>query len=348
MNELNKINDLLVPENFSNPIKLFLEHADLYHKWYSDMLKIRAVERKLAEQRKNGVIGGPVHLGVGQEAIAVGVSHSLKKTDRVFGAHRSHSHVLALGADVRSLFAEVLGKDTGLSRGMGGSMHLWDKPNGFYGSVPIVSGTVPLAVGAALAGKMQKNESVAVAYIGDGAMEEGVVHESLNLASTMQLPIIFIIENNLFSSHMHISLRQPNAATARFAHANHIKYKIIDGNDIAQVQEVAKKFIFAAREGAGPAFIEAVTFRWYGHVDWREDIDVGVNRSQKDLQAWRARCPIERLEKAMIKEGLLDEQKAQTIKSNIMNIIEEAWAVALKDPYPEADSLMSRVYKGRQ
>ena len=200
---------------------------------------IRFAEVLIADKRQAGLIGGPVHLGVGQEAIPVGVSNYLTSSDRVFGAHRSHSHILALGSSIHKLFAEILGKDTGFSRGMGGSMHLWDKPNGFYGSVPIVSGTVSIAVGAALAAKLQKTSDIAVAYFGDGAIEEGVVHESLNLAKILNLPILFVVENNLFASHMHISLRQPTTSVSRFAEANSIPFSIVDGNDVCSIATVA-------------------------------------------------------------------------------------------------------------
>ncbi len=308
------------------------------------MLQIRLVERKLAVGRKDGVIKGPVHLGVGQEAIAVGISKHLRRSDRIFGAHRSHSHLLALGASVHRLFAEVLGRDTGHSRGMGGSMHLWDQSCGFYGSVPIVSGTVPLAVGAGLAAKMQKNGDVAVAYLGDGAVEEGVVHESLNLARIYNIPVIFVVENNLFASHMHISLRQPSDATARFAEANDIPFEILDGNNVLKVAEVAQKFIDTARSGGGPGFIEAVTYRWYGHVDWREDIDVGVNRSQDDVENWRARDPVSRLVRGMITNGSLLAEELQILENQILFEIDQAWEMALNDPYPKADALLGRVY----
>ena len=308
------------------------------------MLQIRLVERKLAIGRKDGLIKGPVHLGVGQEAIAVGISKYLRSSDRVFGAHRSHSHLLALGASTHRLFAEILGRDTGHSRGMGGSMHLWDQSCGFYGSVPIVSGTVPLAVGAGLAAKMQKNGDVAVAYLGDGAVEEGVVHESLNLARIYNIPVIFVVENNLFASHMHISLRQPSDATARFAEANDIPFEIIDGNNVLKVAEVAQKFIDSARNGGGPAFIEAVTYRWYGHVDWREDIDVGVNRSQDDVENWRARDPVSRLVRGMITNNFLLAEELQALENQIQSEIDQAWEVALNDPYPSGDALLDRVY----
>ncbi|NQW57452.1 MAG: thiamine pyrophosphate-dependent dehydrogenase E1 component subunit alpha, partial [Polynucleobacter sp.] len=262
------------------------------------MLKIRTVENKLANMRKSGLIGGPVHLGAGQEAVAVGISKHLRKSDRIFSGHRSHAHLLALGTEPRKLFAEVLGKQSGLNKGMGGSMHLWDGPNGFYGSVPIVAGTVPLAVGAALASKLQGKGDISVAYFGDGAIEEGVVHESLNLARQLQVPILFVCENNLFSSHMHISQRQPLTSVARFALANDIQCEVIDGNNIVSVEESAGKMIDIARTKHLPVFIEAFTYRHYGHVDWREDIDVGVNRSPEDLNLWKSRDPIDRLETA--------------------------------------------------
>lgn len=308
------------------------------------MLRIRLVERRLAEGRRDGLIGGPVHLGVGQEAVAVGISKHLRATDRVFGGHRSHSHLLALGSSVHGLFAEVLGKDTGHSKGMGGSMHLWDKPNGFYGSVPIVAGTVSLAVGAGLAAKMQKTGDVSVAYFGDGAIEEGVVHESLNLARIMNIPTLFVVENNLFASHMHISIRQPKDSTARFAAANDIPYRVVDGNDVVAVAAAAEEVIESARRGEGPGFIEAVTFRWYGHVDWREDVDVGVHRSQDELENWRARDPIRRLTMAMEDAGIWSEEQDEELKNELAATVNSAWEQAIADPYPDESALLSRVY----
>jgi TPP-dependent pyruvate/acetoin dehydrogenase alpha subunit len=308
------------------------------------MSLIRKVERRLADGRRNGLIGGPVHLGVGQEAIAVGVSQFLCPSDFVFGAHRSHSHLLALGSDIRKLFAEVLGRETGHSKGMGGSMHLWDQSVGFYGSVPIVAGTVSLAVGAGMAARLQNTSNISVAYFGDGACEEGVVHESLNLASIQKDPVLFVVENNLFASHMHISIRQPKDSTARFAEANKIPYRIVDGNDVIAIAKVAKELIAAAREGKGPGFLEAVTYRWYGHVDWREDVDVGVKRSQKDIDQWRAKDPIRRLKNGMINAGIWSQEQDDLMNSEIRAEVDKAWALALDDPYPDHDALLQRVY----
>lgn len=310
----------------------------------TSMLRIRLAEVRLAAARRDGLIGGPVHLGVGQEAIAVGISSALRPTDRVFGAHRSHSHLLALGSSVHKLFAEVLGKDTGLSRGMGGSMHLWDQPRGFYGSVPIVAGTVALAVGAGLAAKFQRTGDVAVAYLGDGAVEEGVVHESLNLARVQDVPVLFVVENNLFASHMHISIRQPSDSTARFADANGVPFEIVDGNDVVTMDRVGREAVDRARSGGGPSFIEAVTYRWYGHVDWREDIDVGVNRSQADVLSWKARDPIARLRSAMVSGGFWSADEDAALQSKIAQEIDEAWEQAMRDPYPSEEALLTRVY----
>ena len=309
------------------------------------MIRIRQAEVKIAEMRRNGHIGGPVHLGAGQEAIAVGISSHLRKSDRVFSAHRSHAHLLALGTDVRKLFAELLGKSTGLTHGMGGSMHLWDQPNGFYGSVPIVAGTVPLAVGAGLAAKMQKSGDVAVAYFGDGAAEEGVVQESLNLASQLGIPILFVCENNFFSSHMHISQRQPIHSVARFAEANNIDSGVVDGNNVASVSEAAARLIAQSRAKNVPGFLEVVTFRHYGHVDWREDIDVGVNRSASEVEKWKSRDPINRLKRAILEKKILTDSEIESIYLNINREIEAAWKLAASDPYPAESELLRTVYK---
>jgi pyruvate dehydrogenase E1 component alpha subunit len=327
------------------------EKIDLENQPAGEILKqlelmqlIRYCENKIAEMRKCGKIGGPVHLGAGQEAIAVGISKFLRNSDRVFSAHRSHAHLLALGSSTRALFAEVLGRSTGLTKGMGGSMHLWDQPKGFYGSVPIVAGTVPLAVGAGLAAKMQGLDNIGVAYFGDGAAEEGVVHESLNLASQLKIPVLFICENNLFSSHMHISQRQPLQSMARFADANGIQNRIVDGNNLIAVQNAAKDLVQLIRSGQGPAFIEAVTYRQYGHVDWRDDIDVGVNRSSKDLTVWKKRDPISRLITALLEKTPELEDVITSQSNKLMKEIDSAWNLAETDPFPKPSSLLNTVY----
>ena len=338
------LDKLFNPQEFHNPISNEGQDIKILKKILNLMLTIRKTEQQLALAKKNGLIGGPVHLGVGQEAIAVGISQNLKKTDRVFGNHRSHSHLLALNPDFYKLFAEVLGKETGFSKGMGGSMHLIDQSNGFYGSTPIVAGTVPLAVGAAMASKMQNLKDIGVSYIGDGAVEEGVVHECFNLAKVLKAPVLFVIENNLFASHMHISLRQPSETVSRFAEANHIPHKLLDGNDVVAVAQNSKEVIDNIRNGKGPAVLELITYRWYGHVDWREDIDVGVERSMEDIKDWKARDPIHRLSQSMINSKIWTKEEEQEICEKIDNQIQISWEKAMNDSYPSKDSILEFVY----
>ena len=338
------LDNLLNPTKFHDPISIDEQSIENLKNFLNLMLIIRKTEQQLAVGKKNGLIGGPVHLGVGQEAIAVGISNNLKKTDRVFGAHRSHSHLLALNPNFYRLFAEVLGKQTGFSKGMGGSMHLYDQPNGFYGSTPIVAGTVSLGVGAALASKLQKSDDIGIIYIGDGAVEEGVVHEAFNFAKIFNLPVLFVIENNLFASHMHISLRQPNEMISRFASANHIPYKLLDGNDVVSVSKNSKEMIENLRQGKGPGFLELITYRWHGHVDWRDDIDVGVARSLEDVKNWKGRDPINRLSKSMINSKIWTKEEELNLTSKIDVEIKSAWEKAMNDPYPSEDLTLKSVY----
>ena len=223
-------------------------------------------------------------------------------------------------------------------------MHLFDQPSGFYGSVPIVAGTVSLAVGAAMAAKMQGTQDLGLAYIGDGAVEEGVVHESFNLAKMQMAPMLFVIENNLFASHMHISLRQPSDMVSRFAIANEIPYKLVDGNDVVAVFNTAREQISEIRSGSGPQLIELVTYRWYGHVDWRDDIDVGVERSLDDIENWKSKDPVSRLSKAMINSGFWNSEKEAVLSEELDTAISDAWNQAMTDPYPGFESTLDHVY----
>ena len=308
------------------------------------MTKIRSSEQQIAKGRKDGLIGGPVHLSVGQEAIPAGISKWLTSNDAIYGGHRSHSHLLALGSSVYKLFCEVLGKNDGFCQGKGGSMHLCDANNGFMGSVPIVAGTVPLAVGSALSFKLRSLKHVAVAYLGDGAVEEGIVHESLNFASVHGLPIIFVVENNLYSSHMHISQRQPANYTARFAEANNIRHEIVDGNNATKICGLMKDVIDSMRANRAPFFLEAMTYRWFGHVDWREDIDVGINRSIDEINAWKSRDPIRRLEEFLLDRGILSKQQINSLRNGIHDEIVRCWVMAVESKPVSDSALLENIY----
>lgn len=339
-----ELGELCDPSRLTEPLCVDgYEHSAL-EKFLHDMLVIRCVEEVVGELAELGRARAPCHLGIGQEAVAVGVSSSLRSTDRVFGGHRSHSHFLALGGDLYRLLAEVLGKADGTSRGMGGSMHLLGREVGFHGSVPIVGATIPIAVGAGLAARLDGERAVAVTYFGDGAAEEGVFHESLNLAAALSLPVLFVCENNLFSSHLDIALRQPSDRIARFAEAHRIANMTVDGNDVLAVAAAARDLVAKARDGKGPALLEAVTYRHRGHVGPKEDVDVGVNRSLDDLNAWKRRDPITRLLNALVTKKVIEHERYTQMWSSIRDTVRAARDRAESAPYPPAAALLECVY----
>src|SRR5580704_24623 len=269
----------------------------LLRRWET-MVRIRRSEELIAGMVESGEVTCPCHLYIGQEAIATGVCAALNREDTVWGGYRSHGHYLAKGGSLEPMLAEILGKATGCSGGRGGSMHLMAPDHGILGTVPIVAATVPLAVGAAMAYKMRQEQHVAVAFFGDGAIEEGTVHESMNLAALYRLPVIFVCENNLYSSHMHWGDRRiaDNLDQAGTFHS--IPGERVDGNDVSLVYEAARAAVEKARLGLGPSFIECRTFRWRGHVGASYDLDVGVKR-HGELSEWIGKDPVQRVASAL-------------------------------------------------
>ena len=331
--------------SLSNSIKTDIKNTTLLN-FLKKMYLIRLVEQKLAEEKKKGNIIGPVHLCIGQEAVPTGISENLdRKKIQVFGNHRSHGHLLSLNTSLKKFFSEILGKNDGLSGGMGGSMHLIDKNKGFFGSVPIVGGTVPIAVGSALASKVKNKKCISVAYMGDSALEEGAVQESLNFASNYNLPILFVVENNFYASHMHISERQTSTDASRFATTYNIKNISVNGNNVVDVYEKSKKLLDYIKIKSKPAFLQAYTYRWLGHVDWREDIDVGITRSQKEIRLWKKKDPIKHLENFLMINRKIKENMISQIKQNILDEINKSWLAALKSAYPKNKKVLENVYK---
>lgn len=322
------------PGHFCEPIEISGETIEFLLGAYKKIYEIRLAEETIAEAIVSGECYTPCHLSVGQEAVAVGISSQLTRNDHVFSNHRSHAHYLALGAELDSFFAEVLCKETGVSGGYGGSQHLINKEVGFSGSLPIVGGTIPVALGAAFASKLKKENSITVCYFGDGACEEGVLHESLNLASTLKLPILFVCENNLFSSHLDISLRQPTDSVSRFPKAHCIETKLVDGNDLVEVKSAAFDLISAIRDGQGPAFIEAITYRHFGHVGGNRDIDVGLRRSEEELALWLQRDPLLRLKNSLLKSNPDLNKELGLIESAVKDEIRLAFSKARQAPEP--------------
>lgn len=329
---------------FLGPCDLADFPAPQVEHFHGMMLLIRAVEEQIGDWVEESRVHCPCHLGIGQEAIATGVASALRKGDRLFGNHRSHGHYLAAGGDVYRLLAEVLGRADGCATGMGGSMHLQDRSAGFFGSVPIVAGTIPIAVGAALAAKMDGGDAIAVAYFGDGACEEGVFHESLNLASIYALPVLFVCENNQYSSHLDIALRQPSDRMERYAEAHGVTSAVVDGNDVAAVARTASKLVTLARTTRKPMMLEAITYRWRGHVGPKDDIDVGVRRSMEHLAAWKRRDPIRRLEEAILADEIYGESKLAEARRRVSDAVRAAASRALTAEWPAESNLLGLVF----
>jgi pyruvate dehydrogenase E1 component alpha subunit len=288
---------------------------------------------------ERGEAGCPCHLCIGQEAVAAGVCSALTPQDSVWGGHRSHGHYLAKGGSLEALFAEILCKPTGCSGGRGGSMHLLAPEVGILGTVPIVAATVPLAAGAAFAYALRAEPRVAVSFFGDGAIEEGHVHEAMNLAALYVLPVVFVCENNLYSSHMHWSERRASDNLQRAGEFHSIPGERVDGNDVSLVYEAARAAVGRARTGEGPSFLECRTFRWRGHVGASHDLDVGVKR-RGELDEWIARDPIQRVEAALASHGVsdLDWRRAE-----IGAEIERALEAARRAPGPHPKRVVEHV-----
>ncbi len=283
---------------------------------YRTMVTIRAVEDSLADSVAKGEVGCPVHLYSGEEAVATGVCYPLRDDDWVYSSHRSHGHYLAKGGDLYGLMAEVFCREEGCSGGRGGSMHLSEPEVGLPGSSAIVAGSISLAVGAALAFSLKETDRVAVAFFGDGALGEGVIYESMNFAALYKLPIIFVCENNLYSTHMPIAKCLANTNIAPRARAIGVPAQTIDGNDVDEVERTARTLIKKAREGKGPAFLECLTYRHRGHVGPNYDLDKGL-RPKREFDSWLKKCPICRLEKDLVDGRLATSKELKAIRSGI-------------------------------
>jgi pyruvate dehydrogenase E1 component alpha subunit len=289
----------------------------------------------------------PVHLCTGQEAVAAGVCAALEKEDYIFGNHRSHGHYLAKGGRMRELVAEVFCRETGCSRGRGGSMHLIDPSIGMMGTAPIVAGTIPLALGAALAAKIRNDGRVAVSFFGDGATGEGVLCESLNFAALKKLPILFVCENNFYSTHLPIDeirvSRKIYELGIPFGEQSHR----VDGNDSLEVHKAARKAVDLCRKGKGPVFLECLTYRMHGHVGPDDNIQGSHTdiRPQAEIEKWRKKDPIKRLERHILKKRVASHADLKEIQAQAEKEVLDAYDFARNSSFPNGEELNRYVYK---
>ena len=309
------------------------------------MQRIRQCEEALVEPIVKGEVRCPCHLYSGEEAVAVGICAALKPKDQVFGTHRSHGHFLAKSGSMRAMLAEIYGKETGCARGRGGSMHLIDPGIGMLGAAPIVAGTIPLALGAALASSIRGDGTVAVGFFGDGAAGEGVLYESLNFAALRRLPILFVCENNLYSTHLPISECHPNRNIFRVAQPFDIDSRQVDGNDVLAVYEAGRAAAAACRRGKGPAFMECMTYRFRGHVGPDDNIQGSHTdiRPKSEIKRWIKRDPLLLLAKRLLADERFTALELKAIRDRTEREVREALAYAKESPYPVKKDLTKYV-----
>lgn len=309
--------------------------------FYETMVKIRFFEEKVEKFFLAGEIPGFVHLYIGEESIATGVCANLTKNDYIQSTHRGHGHTIAKGADINKMMAEIFGKKTGHCKGKGGSMHIADFSVGMLGANGVVGGGYTLATGAALACKMRKTDQVAVVFFGDGASNRGTFHEAANMAAVWKLPVIFVCEANEWASTTPYLTTTSVANIADRAVGYGMPGVTVDGNDVFQVYEAARKAVERARQGGGPTLLEAKTYRVKGHFVG----DPEMYRTKEDVQKrFESSDPIKNFEKKVLAESLMIRKELDDIKEKAQKIIEEAVEFAHSSPYPEPSELYNDLY----
>ncbi len=305
-----------------------------------EMLRIRRFEEKCAELYGADKIHGFLHLCIGEEAVAVGAILSLQPEDNIVSTYREHGHALARGIPAGALMAEMFGKANGCCRGRGGSMHLFDAARRFYGGNAIVAGGLPVAVGLALADKMQKRPQVTVCLFGDGAVAEGEFHESLNLAALWKLPVLFLCENNLYAMGTHLTRHQAQTDIALKAKGYNVQSEVVDGMDVLAVESVARRAIESVRKGAGPHLLEARTYRFRAHSMY----DAELYRSKDEVEQWKQRDPITTYVARLRTENLLTDERLSELEAEAAHEVAQAVDFAESGDWEPVEDLLKYVH----
>lgn len=306
---------------------------------YRSLFRIRRVEEEIAEVYPADKIQSPIHLSIGQEAISVGVCEALRPEDVVFGSYRSHALYLAKGGDLKGMIAELYGKATGVAKGKAGSMHLIDAAHGVMGASAVVATTIPLAVGYAYACQAQGKKSVVVSFFGDGAVEEGAFHESVNFAAVKKLPILFICENNGYAILSPQKNRQALDNIPERIRAYGMPAERIEANDLFQTYDRSKEAVDRIRQGkGGPHFLECRTYRWRDHVGPGEDFHLGY-RTRAEAEPWMAGDPLAQM------SAMLEPSARQRLEQEVKAEIHEAFEFAEQSPFPDHEELYTDVFR---
>ncbi|KUO41292.1 MAG: pyruvate dehydrogenase (acetyl-transferring) E1 component subunit alpha [Candidatus Hadarchaeum yellowstonense] len=311
---------------------------------YKTMVKIRRFEEKVSELFAKGKIPGFLHLSIGQEAVPAGMRNVVKKGDYLISTHRAHGHMIAWGLDLSKMFAELFGKETGYNRGRGGSMHICDPNSGaLFASAIVGAGTV-IATGSGLSAKLRKTDQVTICFMGDGATEEGTFHEGLNLAAIWKLPVVFVVENNMYAISMCVKNAMLCEKISDRAKAYGMPGITVDGNDVLAVHKAFKDAVKRARDGGGPTLIECLTYRHHGHWEGDPDYTAEVYRKREEVQEWLKRDPIKIFEIKLKEMGVLNQQIIEKIEKEIQVEIEEAVKYAERSPLPDPEKIIEDVF----
>ncbi|MEA3352641.1 MAG: pyruvate dehydrogenase (acetyl-transferring) E1 component subunit alpha [Campylobacterota bacterium] len=315
-------------------------NIDKAKKFYKTMFFIRKFEQKSAQLYTKEYIRGFMHLYIGEEAVATGVMDALDEDDTILSTYREHGHALARGISANSIMAEMFGKQEGCSKGRGGSMHLFDSSTRFYGGSAIVGGGLPMAVGMAMADKMQNKNRVTVVIFGDGAVGEGEFHESLNLAALWNLPILFVCENNKYGMGTALELSESQTDISKKAASYKIKSSQVDGMDVVKVNELTSEAVEYIKNGKGPFFIEALTYRFKAHSMF----DAQLYRTKDEVNLWKQKDPLVLFEQYLKDKGIWDKIEKDTMEKDIDRTIEDAVEFAKEGTFESVDDLHRFVY----
>jgi pyruvate dehydrogenase E1 component alpha subunit len=322
------------------PIEPRMELEQNLH-MYRQMAKIRAFDEQVNELYKSAKMPGLAHLYVGQEAVAVGVCEALRRDDIITSTHRGHGHCLAKGASVDRMFAELLGKEPGYCRGKGGSMHIADPDTGNLGANAIVGGSAGIATGAALSAKMRGSDQVAACFFGDGALGQGLLYESMNMAALWKLPVIYVCENNLYGEYTSNRETIAGDILAR-PRALGVHAESVDGQDVQAVYATMKRLVERCRRGEGPAFLECKTYRYYGHHVG--DVNREYRTRDEEREWMTGHDPMQNLARRLVDQKLVDQEVLERIEGDVRREIDNGVQYALAAPYPEPSQVTEDVY----
>lgn len=304
------------------------------------MCEIRYFEEKAEDLYVRGLVHGTMHLSIGMEAGSVGSIATLRPEDLIIHHHRGHGHTIAKGANLTTMMAEFLGKEAGYCRGRGGSMHIADIAGGNLGATGVVGGGIPTAVGIALALQMRRSDQILLSYFGDGASNEGEFHESLNMASTWKLPVVFICDNNQYGMSMHVTKVMNIQHVSERAASYGIPGRTVDGNDVLAVYEAVLEADERARSGQGPSLIDCLSYRWRGH----SKSDRNLYRTHEEIEEWKAKCPIRRFKQVLIEANIMTADETEAIDQAAKAAIDRAAEEALAFPEPSPENMEDEVY----